>query len=93
MLQIKLIEMIRHGEEKELTASCELTFGETKVGISMWEGDFNQLKEAGLFGRSHRPNREGFRNESPMFGQIDKMNNFLHADSDETPSREFTDGF
>lgn len=88
--------MVRHGEaDEELTASCELTFGETKVGISMWESDFNSLKADGLFGRNHRPNKEGFRNESPIFGQIDKVNNFLRSDDEgfhNKMDREFAEG-
>lgn len=67
MLQIKLLDFVQQDDAPELTASCELIFGDAKVGISMWKSDFEALQEGGLFGRSHRPNKEGHRNESPVF--------------------------
>lgn len=68
MLQIKVLSIARVSpEDEEKIASCQLEYNGKTVGISLWESDFKILKEAGLFGRGHRANKDGVINESPAF--------------------------
>jgi hypothetical protein len=67
MLQIKLLDIFTQAGESQRTASCQLTFGDVTIGIAMWEEDYEVLRAAGLFGKAHRPSKEGVRAESPIF--------------------------